>query len=156
LSKDNDYQNVRRFARLPISYRVQYKELYNRIDTSSLRSSKLKNFSPGGLQFSSSKPGKPADLVAAAQKYFTATYPKEKVLQVTVAGNWFVAKQNIFGQPIQWGLPIYCASQQSEPGICRVFKSSVLTGTGLGIAKAPPFTDHWTSDSYRMLNSNLK
>ena len=66
------------------------------------------------------------------------------------------SKQNIFGQPIQWALPIYCASQQSEAGVCRVFKSSVLTATGLGIAKAPPFTDHWTGDSFRILVSNLK
>lgn len=103
-----------------------------------------------------SGPGAPANLAAQATSYFNSAYPKEKVLKVAVAGNWFVAKQNIFGEPIQWGLPIYVASQQSEPGVCRVFKSSVLTGIGLKVAKAPPFTDHWTGDSYRMLTSNLK
>lgn len=101
-------------------------------------------------------PGTPANLAAQATSYFNANYPKEKVLKVAVAGNWFVAKQNIFGEPIQWGLPVYVASQQDEPGVCRVFKSSVLTAVGLKVAKAPPFTDHWTGDSYRMLVSNLK
>ena len=66
------------------------------------------------------------------------------------------AKHNIFDQPIQWGLPVYCASQQSDAGVCRVFKMTVLTGVGVGVDEAPPFTDHWTGDSYRMLISNLK
>ncbi|MRR08895.1 hypothetical protein EG831_02150 [bacterium] len=101
-------------------------------------------------------PGKPADLAARATAYFADNYPKEKVLKVTVAGNWFAAKHNIFGEPIQWGLPVHCASQQGEQGVCRVFKSTVLTGIGPKVAKAPPFTDHWTGDSYRMLVSNLK
>jgi len=78
------------------------------------------------------------------------------VLKVSVAGNWFAAKHNIFGEPIQWGLPVHCASQQGEQGVCRVFKSTVLTGIGLKVAKAPPFKDHWTGDSYRMLIANLK
>jgi hypothetical protein len=53
-------------------------------------------------------------------------------------------------------LPVFCASQQNEPGICRVFKMTVLTGIGVDIAKSPPFTDHWTGDSYRMMIVNLK
>jgi len=75
---------------------------------------------------------------------------------VSVSGGWIAAKHNILGQPIQWGLPVYCVSQQNEPGICRVFKMTVLTGIGAGVAKAPPFTDHWTGDSFRMKAANLK
>lgn len=101
-------------------------------------------------------PGKIADLIPAVKTYFSGAYPKEKVLAVSVSGGWVAAKHNILGQPIQWGLPVYCASQQDEPGICRVFKMTVLTGIGLGVAKAPPFTDHWTGDSFRMKVANLK
>jgi hypothetical protein len=101
-------------------------------------------------------PGKVPDLAAATKTYFASAYPKEKLLAVSVAGGWLATKHNILGEPIQWGLPVYCASQQSEKDVCRVFKMTVLTGIGLGIAKAPPFTDHWTGDSYRMLVGNLK
>jgi hypothetical protein len=101
-------------------------------------------------------PGKIPELTAAVKTYFTAAYPKEKLLAVSVSGGWVTTKHNILGQPIQWGLPVFCASQQNEPGICRVFKMTVLTGVGVNIAKAPPFTDHWTGDSYRMMIVNLK
>ena len=101
-------------------------------------------------------PGKVPDLIAAVKTYFTGAYPKEKVLSVSVSGGWVATKHNILGQPIQWGLPVFCASQQSEPEICRVFKMTVLTSIGLDVAKAPPFTDHWTGDSYRMRIANLK
>jgi len=101
-------------------------------------------------------PGKIPDLIAAAKTYFTGAYPKEKVLAVSVSGGWIATKHNILGQPIQWGLPVFCASQQKEPDVCRVFKMTVLTGIGLDVAKAPPFTDHWTGDSYRMKIANLK
>lgn len=101
-------------------------------------------------------PGKIADFIPAVKTYFAGAYPKEKVLAVSVSGGWVATKHNILGEPIQWGLPVYCASQQSEPGICRVFKMTVLTGIGVGVAKAPPFTDHWTGDSFRMKVENLK
>jgi len=32
---------------------------------------------------------------------------------------------------------------------------TLLTGIGLDVAKAPPFTDHWTGDSYRMKIANV-
>ncbi len=100
-------------------------------------------------------PGRVPDLIAAVKKYYSSAYPKEKVLAVSVSGGWVATKHNILGEPIQWGLPVFCAGQQDEPGVCRVFKMTVLTGIGGGIAKAPPFTDHWTGDSFRMLISNL-
>ncbi|MDO9026469.1 MAG: hypothetical protein Q7U87_01160 [bacterium] len=101
-------------------------------------------------------PGKIPDLAAATRTYFASAYPREKLLKVSVSGGWVATKHNILGEPIQWGLPVYCASQQNEKDVCRVFKMTVLTGIGLGVAKAPPFTDHWTGDSYRMLIGNLK
>ncbi len=101
-------------------------------------------------------PGTIPNLVAAVRTYYASAYPKEKLQAVSVSGAWFATKLNIFDQPIQWGLPVYCASVQDEGGVCRVFKMTVLTGIGAGIAKSPPFTDHWTGDSYRMLTANLK
>jgi hypothetical protein len=101
-------------------------------------------------------PGSIPDLAAAVRQYYAGAYPKERVLAVAVSGGWIVTKTNILGQPIQWGLPVFCAAQQNEAGICRVFKMTILTGIGIGIAKSPPFTDHWTGDSYRMLVSNVK
>jgi hypothetical protein len=101
-------------------------------------------------------PGRIPDLIPAVKAYFAGAYPKENVLAVSVSGGWVATKHNILGQPIQWGLPVYCVSQQNEPGICRVFKMTVLTGIGIGVAKAPPFTDHWTGDSFRMKAANLK
>jgi hypothetical protein len=101
-------------------------------------------------------PGKIPDLAAAVKTYFSRAYPKEKLLAVSIAGAWTATKRNILDQPVQWGLPVFCASQQGEAGICRVFKMTVLTGIGADIPKAPPFTDHWTGDSYRMLIANLK
>lgn len=101
-------------------------------------------------------PGRTPELIAATKTYFAGAYPKEKILAASISGGWVATKHNILGEPIQWGLPVYCASQQNEPGICRVFKMTVLTGIGAGIAKAPPFTDHWTGDSYRMKIEHLK
>ncbi len=101
-------------------------------------------------------PGTIPNLVTAVKTYYAGAYPAEKLLAVSVSGAWVVTKLDIFDQPIQWGLPVFCASEQDEPGVCRVFKMTVLTGIGAGAAKAPPFTDHWTGDSYRMLAANLK
>jgi hypothetical protein len=101
-------------------------------------------------------PGTIPNLVAAVKTYYADAYPREKLLAVSVSGPWVVTKLDIFDQPIQWGLPVFCASEQDEPGVCRVFKMTVLTGIGVGTAKAPPFSDHWTGDSYRMLVANLK
>jgi hypothetical protein len=101
-------------------------------------------------------PGTIPSLAAAVKTYYAGAYPKEKLLAVSVSGAWVVTKLDILDQPIQWGLPVFCASAQDEPGVCRVFKMTVLTGIGAGIAKAPPFTDHWTGDSYRMLTANVK
>jgi hypothetical protein len=101
-------------------------------------------------------PGTIPGLVDAVKTYYAGAYPKEKLLAVSVSGAWVATKLNVFDQPIQWGLPVFCAAVQDEPGVCRVFKMTVLTGIGVGAAKSPPFTDHWTGDSYRMLVANLK
>ncbi len=101
-------------------------------------------------------PGTIPNLIAAVKTYYADAYPQEKLLAVSVSGPWVATKLDIFDQPIQWGLPVFCAAAQDEGGVCRVFKMTVLTGIGAGIAKAPPFGDHWTGDSYRMLAANVK
>ncbi|HTY09344.1 MAG TPA: PilZ domain-containing protein [Candidatus Edwardsbacteria bacterium] len=63
MTREKDYSDVRRFMRLPVSQRVEYKELGDTIDTSKLRTSKLKNLSPGGLQFTSDRPARPDDVL---------------------------------------------------------------------------------------------
>lgn len=101
-------------------------------------------------------PGTIAALAVEVKTYYASVYPQEKLLAVSVSGPWVATKFDIFDRPIQWGLPVFCAAAQDESGACRVFKMTVLTGIGAGIAKGPPFTDHWTGDSYRMLTANLK
>ncbi|GEM_PF-3311383 len=63
MTKRQPYSEVRRFSRLPVSQKVEYRELGDVIDTSVLRTSKLRNLSPGGLQFVSARPAKPDDVL---------------------------------------------------------------------------------------------
>lgn len=109
---------------------------------------------PAGAAFSG--PGDPAVLKKEAITYFNGVYPKEKAVAAAVAGDWIVTRTNVLGEPMQWGLPVYIASiQNNSPDRCRVFKMTVLTRIALGTAQAPPFTDHWTGDSFVMLQKNL-
>lgn len=101
-------------------------------------------------------PGSPDGLARAAVEYFGKTYPKEKALTATVAGDWVVTKRNILDEPIQWGLPVYVASEQGpDKAVVRVFRMTVLAQEGRDPKKAPPFVDHWTGDSFRMRRANL-
>lgn len=103
-----------------------------------------------------SGPGSPDSLAKATIAYFNKAYPKEKALVATVAGDWVVTKRNILGEPIQWGLPVHVASEQgSDKSVVRVFRMTVLANEGRDPKKEPPFVDHWTGDSYRMLRANL-
>jgi hypothetical protein len=75
---------------------------------------------------------------------------------VSIAGNWVSAKKNIFGETIQWGLPIWAASVHNDSkDIARVFKLTVLTAEELGVKKSPPWTEQWVGDSYRMRAKNI-
>ena len=101
-------------------------------------------------------PGHPRELVAATLTYFNKAYPAEKALAASICGNWISAKHDLVGQTIQWGLPVYVASaQKGSTDVVRVFRMTVLGAQGSGAPKAPPFTDHWTGDSFRMRAKNL-
>jgi len=105
-------------------------------------------------------PGDAAGLAASALRYFTQEggwEPNETVVKVVVAGNWVVAATNIFGEPIQWGLPIWAAAYRNDSKeIARVFRLTILTQEGLGVAKRPPWTGVWTGDSFRMRTANVR
>ncbi len=102
-------------------------------------------------------PGTPADLEASCIRYFNQSDPSQTTVKVSVAGNWVVAKKNIFGEPVQWGLPIWAAgSHHDDPSTARVFKMTMITGEGLGIAKSPPWTGAWVGDSFRMRAKNIR
>ena len=45
----------RRYLRLPVEVRAEYRELEDIIDTTDLKSSRIKNLSPGGLLFKSAE-----------------------------------------------------------------------------------------------------
>jgi hypothetical protein len=101
-------------------------------------------------------PGNPAQLVASLKTYFNQKDGSQTTLAVNIAGNWVVAKRNIFGDPIQWGLPIWAASvKKDSPEIAQVFKLTVLTEEGLGVQKSPPWTGEWVGDSFRMRARNV-
>jgi hypothetical protein len=105
-------------------------------------------------------PGNAPELAASALRYFTQEggwEPNETVVKVVVAGNWVVAATNIFGEPIQWGLPIWAAAYRNDSKeIARVFRLTILTQEGLGVAKRPPWTGVWTGDSFRMRAANIR
>ncbi len=104
-----------------------------------------------------SGPGNAAELEAACVTYFNATDPSQTTVKVHLAGDWIVAKKNMFGEPIQWGLPIWAVGyHNNEKEIARVFKMTMITGEALGIAKSPPWTGAWVGDSYRMRTKNIR
>lgn len=109
---------------------------------------------PAAAAFSG--PGNVDALKEEIRKYYIKVYPKEEPLAITISGNWFATKHDILMRPIQWGLPVHVAARQNEKDVCRVFKMTVLTEIRGDVPKAPPFGDHWTGDSYRMLIKNLK
>ncbi|MBN2000433.1 hypothetical protein JW935_22980, partial [candidate division KSB1 bacterium] len=101
-------------------------------------------------------PGNVNQLAESCIKYFNNEDPSQTTVRVSVAGNWVVAKRNIFDQPIQWGLPIWAVGYKNDnKEIARVFKLTILTEEGLNVKKAPPWTGVWVGDSYRMKSSNI-
>ncbi|MBN1895584.1 hypothetical protein JW906_13885 [bacterium] len=102
-------------------------------------------------------PGGVDELAASCVKYFNESDPSQTTVKVSIAGNWVVAKENIFGEPVQWGLPIWAVGYKNDNReIARVFKLTILTGEALGISKSPPWTGQWVGDSYRMRTANIK
>jgi hypothetical protein len=102
-------------------------------------------------------PGSAAELEASCVQYFNQSDPSQTTVKVRIAGNWVVAKKNLFGEPIQWGLPIWAVGyHNNEKEISRVFKMTLITGEGQGIAKSPPWTGAWVGDSFRMRTKNIQ
>jgi hypothetical protein len=104
-----------------------------------------------------SGPGNAVELAAACVRYFNESDPSQTTVKVHIAGNWVVAKRNIFGEPIQWGLPIWAVGYHNDnKEIARVFKMTMITGEGLGMAKSPPWTGAWVGDSFSMRTKNIR
>ena len=102
-------------------------------------------------------PGNTAELTASCVKYFNESDPSQTTVKVHIAGNWVSAKKNIFGETVQWGLPIWAVGYHNDNReISRVFKMTMITGEGLGVAKSPPWTGAWVGDSFRMRTKNIK
>ena len=103
-----------------------------------------------------SGPGNPAELKKSVIAFYDSLYPKEKAVAVSIAGNWMSAKKNIFGETIQWGLPVNVAAYtKNNPDICRVFNLTVVTREALGVKKTPPWDAEWVGNSYRMRTKNV-
>jgi len=83
---------------------------------------------------------------------------KDRTFAVAVKGDWVVAKKNILGEPIQWGLPIYAACynpEEKKDGVCRVFSLTILTTEGRGVKKSPPWTAVWVGNIFKMKINNV-
>lgn len=106
--------------------------------------------------FEFSGPGEKAELAAACLEWFRASpdwsgAKGEHPFHVVVSGNWVVAKRNILGQPIQWGLPIYLALwKDDKPDLARVFSLTMVTQVAVGVAKSPPWKTCFVGSSYPM------
>jgi len=112
-----------------------------------------------------SGPGNPDQLAASAMDWlrkdeaFRGKQDPDHTFAVCVRGDWWVAKRNILGQPIQWGLPIYAAchdSKEKAKGLCRVFSLTILTQEGPEIPQAPPWTGVTVGDNYTMKIAHVK
>lgn len=63
-------------------------------------------------------PGRAQDLAARAAEYLATTL--EDLLVVQVSGNWFVAKRNLLGDPLQYALPVqvvWASREQKAKGL---------------------------------------
>ncbi len=108
-------------------------------------------------------PGNPDELAKAALEWIQNDEKnagrRDHTFAVAVRGDWVVAKRDILGRTLQWGLPIWAACffpEEQERGVCRVFSLTILTREGgPDIAKAPPFTYTWVGDMYEMRIANI-
>lgn len=110
-------------------------------------------------------PGDPDKLAASAMEWLhkdEATRKEEDpdhTIAVCIKGDWMIAKKDLIGNPIQWGLPIYAACQnkkEKENDIARVFSLTILTREEKDIKKQPPWTGVWVGNIFKMRASNIK
>ncbi|MEX2500388.1 MAG: hypothetical protein WD397_16095 [Wenzhouxiangellaceae bacterium] len=77
----------------------------------------------------------------------------QEVLAVSVTGPWQVAAKDMFGQPIQWRLPVMVAITDDElkpDGIAQAFELSMVAKEGAPnqAPKSPPWDGFWVGDNY--------
>jgi hypothetical protein len=111
-------------------------------------------------------PGNPDDLAQSAIEYFKREWSGgergQTCLTCVVRGDWYCYKRNIFGQPVQWALPVTVAFKrdwgewQGKDGYARVFYMSMLTPIEVGGKKEPNWALTGMGDDYVMLLSNIK
>ena len=107
-------------------------------------------------------PGKTDELTKAALDFFKnddrwGKNKKKKVdiLAVSVQGPWKVAERNIFGQVIQWRLPIHLAITNESlkaKNIAQIYELSMVTleGAPNQTPKQPPFEGYWVGENWMM------
>jgi hypothetical protein len=107
-------------------------------------------------------PGKIDELTKTAIEYFKNDKEwgknektKTEILAVAIRGQWKIAETNIFGQVIQWRLPIHLAittDKLREKNIAKVYELSPVTKIGSPgkTPKEPPFEGFWVGNSWMM------
>ncbi len=110
-----------------------------------------------------SGPGTTDELAAAALQWFEnhsewgKASPPERPILVTVTGDWIVARVNILGEPVQWGLPIHLAIvRDADPDMAVAFSLTLVTEQAHGVAKAPPFKAVWVGSSKKIPLANIQ
>ena len=109
-------------------------------------------------------PGSPESLAKSALEWLqndenSRKNNKDHTFAVCVKGDWVIAKKNILGNPIQWGLPIYGAcynEKEKKEGVCRVFGLTIITAEGKNVRKAPPWTAVRVGDIFKMKINNIE
>lgn len=106
-------------------------------------------------------PGNPRRLRAAAYQFLTNTHGWHgssdlpiTILALSLRSNWYAVAKNVFGEPTQWGLPVYAAVAVPTDDTRNVMVYELTLCTS-GKKPAPPFTEVFVSDSWVMRRSNL-
>ena len=111
-------------------------------------------------------PGKANELAKSAIEYFKREWSGgergQTCITTVVRGDWYCYKRNIFGQPVQWALPVTVAFNrdwgewQAKDGYARVFYMSMLTPIEANGKKEPNWAMTGMGDDYVMLLENIK
>ena len=114
-----------------------------------------------------SGPGGVDDLSRSVQQYLAddrdwgqSEKRPQEVLAVSVTGPWQVAAKDMFGQPIQWRLPVMVAITDDElrpDGVAQAFEVSMVAKEGAPdqAPKSPPWDGFWVGDNYYLRMGEL-
>ena len=115
-----------------------------------------------------SGPGGVDDLSRSVQQYLAddrdwgqSEQRPQEVLAVSVTGPWQVAAKDMFGQPIQWRLPVMVAITDDElrpDGVAQAFEVSMVAKEGAPnqAPKSPPWDGFWVGDNYYLELGELR